>query len=219
MWRETHELANRSMLFVAVVMGLTGDIMVTQAATQAQRIVGDLGLVGPAFLQLLVREFAPVIVALMVAARYGAGVAAQIATMQVTEQVDALRLAGIDEVEHLVSPRLIAGLCGMLPVVVLGGAVAYAAGAVAAHVRFDVGWHSYFNLRGLTGADVVVGVAKAVAFGLAVPLVAAFVGMQARGGAPAVGAATTRAVVGASMAVLALDLGVGIVGYLVSGLV
>lgn len=214
-WGEAHRLGNRSLLLVVVVMALAGDIMVTQAAAQAQRIVGDLGLVGPAFLQMLVRELAPVIVALMVAARYGAGAAAEIGTMAVTDQLDALRLAGVDPIDELVIPRIFAGLLGMLPLVIAGAAVALGTGAVAAHTRFDIGWDTYFSLRWVTVADVVIGAVKAVAFGAAVPAVAAYVGLHAEGGAPGVGRAATRTVVVGSMVVLLLDLLIGATGHMI----
>lgn len=212
--RQAYELGNRSALFVTVIMAFVGAIMMIQAATQAQRIIGDLSTIGPGFLQLLVREFGPTIVALMVAARYGAGVAAELGTMSITEQLDALRLSGADPVPYLVVPRVGGGLVAMLPVVVLGVGVAFCAGAVVGRSMFGIGWDTYFNLRLVTGVDVTVGVAKSLAFGAAVPLIACHAGLCARGGAPGVGRATTAAVIGASIGVLFLDLVIGGLGYL-----
>jgi len=207
--RQLFELGNRSLLFVAVVLGFTGAILVIQASLQAQRIIGDVSLVGPTFLQLLVREFGPTIVAMMVAARYGAGVAAELGAMQVTEQVDALRMAGEEPAAFLVAPRLLAGLVGTPALAVLGSLAAFAAGGLAAYHGFGVSRASYFRLTLVTAPDVVVGLCKALCCGFAIPLVASHAGLSARGGAAGVGRATTRAVIGASLAVLAVDLVVG----------
>jgi phospholipid/cholesterol/gamma-HCH transport system permease protein len=214
-FKEAYELANRSAFFVAVVMGCVGVIMTVQSAEQSLRMIGDLALIGPTFLQLLVRELAPAIVALMVAARYGAGAAAQIGTMQITEQIDALRMAGAEPVRVLVMPRFVGGLVGMPVLVISMGALSFVAGAVAARTGFGVSYLTFFNARMLELSDVLVGVAKAVAFGGAVPIVACASGFAARGGAPGVGRATTSAVIGGSLAVLFLDLVIGAVGQAV----
>ncbi len=206
-------LGNRSLFFVVVIMAFTGAILVVQACTQAERVIGDLSIIGPGFLQLMVREFGPTIVAFMIAARYGAGVAAELGAMQITEQVDALRLAGADPPGHLVLPRVVGGLVGMLPVVVLGTAVAFLSGYLAARAGFAVGRDTYFRTYLVVGGDVAIGVTKAVCFGAAVPLVSAFMGLSARGGAPGVGRATTRAVIASCLTVLALDVLIGALGY------
>lgn len=213
---QTFILANRSIFFITVVLAFTGAIMVIQACTQALRLLGDLTPIGPTFLQLVVREFGPTIVGLMVAARYGAGVGAELATMTITEQIDALRLAGATPEAHLVAPRLVAGCVGMLPLAVWGTAVAYFTGGVVAHHMFDVAWGSYWRITLTTPTDVAVGVCKALCYGVAIPLISCHAGLSARGGAPGVGQATTRAVIGASMAVLFLDLVVGATAHVLT---
>lgn len=211
-FREAYELGNRSAVFACVVMLSVGVIMTVQSAEQSLRMLGDLSLIGPTFLQLLVRELGPSIVGLMVAARYGAGAAAQIGTMQITEQIDALRMAGAEPVRVLVTPRVLGGLVGMPALVLTAGAVAYLAGGITATKQFQVGWFTFFDARMLEVSDITVGVVKSIAFGGAVPLVACASGFSARGGAPGVGRATTSAVIGSSLAVLFLDLLIGGVG-------
>jgi phospholipid/cholesterol/gamma-HCH transport system permease protein len=213
-FKEAYELGNRSALFACVVMLSVGVIMTVQSAEQSLRLLGDLNLIGPTFLQLLVRELGPTIVALMVAARYGAGAAAQIGTMQITEQIDALRMAGAEPVRVLVTPRIIGGLIGMPAIVLTAGAVSYAAGGITAATQFQVGWFTFFNARMVEVSDITVGVLKAIAFGGAIPLVACACGLSARGGAPGVGRATTNAVIYGSLAVLFLDLLIGGVGQI-----
>ncbi len=215
--QQAYAVANRSLLFVAVTMAFSGAIMLVQAATQAERLLGDLSSVGPAFLQLLVREFGPTVVALMIAARYGAAVAAEIGAMAISEQLDALTMSGVEPVPYLVTPRILGGLLGMAPVAVFGTAIAFVAGGLAARYGFAVGWESFFSTRLLHLEDVLVGVSKATAYGVAVPLAASQAGLAARGGAPGVGRATTRAVIDASLAVLALDLAVGSFAYVAGG--
>lgn len=215
---QAYLLGNRSALFVVVVLGFTGAIMVIQASAQAQRILGDLSAIGPAFLQLMVREFGPTITALMVAARYGAGVGAELGAMTITEQVDALRLTGASPEGYLVGPRIAGGMIAGLPIAVLGTAVAWVAGGVAAHQVFGMGWDTYVNFQLVDVGDVAVGCAKAIAYGAAIPLVASRAGLRAHGGAPGVGQATTRAVIWGSTWVLGLDLLVGVVAFGLEGL-
>ena len=218
-WRrvveQVHCIGNRSIFFVGTIMSFTGAIMVVQASTQLERIIGDLTVVGPSFLQLIVREFGPVIAALMIAARYGAAVAAEIGAMKITEQLDALRMAGANPISFLVAPRVLGGVFGTVPVVVFASAIAYCVGGVSANTVFGIGWDTYFRTFLVDTGDVIVGFVKAVSFGVAVPLVACYAGLNARGGAPGVGRATTYAVIGSSVAVLCLDFIVGVLGYLI----
>jgi phospholipid/cholesterol/gamma-HCH transport system permease protein len=215
--RQLYLLGNRSLPFVGFVLGFTGAILVIQASLQAQRVIGDLSLIGPAFLPLLIREFGPTIVAMMVAARYGAGVAAEIGAMVVTEQIDALRMAGEEPAPYLVAPRVFAGMAGMLALTVVGCAIAFAAGGLAAFHGFGVPRDSYYRLTLVHGSDLGIGVVKALVYGAAVPLVSSEAGLSARGGAAGVGRATTRAVILSSLAVLALDLTISAMAQLWTG--
>lgn len=211
--RHAFEVGNRSLFFVAVIMAFVGAIMVIQASTQALRVIGDLSTIGPAFLQLLIREFGPTIICMMVAARVGAGMAAEIGAMTITEQIDALRLNGAEPLSYLVAPRVLGGILGTLPVVVLGSLVAHGSGGLAATQLFGVAWETYLGTQLLGPGDVALGVAKTLSYGAAIPLVACQAGLAASGGAPGVGHATTRAVIVGSISVLGLDLVIGTLGY------
>ncbi|HET6346845.1 MAG TPA: ABC transporter permease, partial [Myxococcota bacterium] len=114
---------------------------------------------------------------------------------------------------YLVAPRVWGGLMGSLPLTVFGTAVAYASGAFVGSTAFGMGLDAYFDTRLTLPGDVALGVLKAMAFGVTVPLVATCAGLRAQGGAPGVGRATTEAVIGASVALLALDLVIGLAGY------
>ncbi len=214
---QVYLIGNKSLFFVSIIMGFTGAIMVVQASTQLENIIGDLSVVGPSFLQLIIREFGPTVAAMMIAARYGAAVAAEIGAMQTTEQIDALRMAGAHPVPYLVGPRVLGGLIGTIPIAIFASVVAFGVGGISANALFGVGWETYFRVFMVSPADVIVGMTKAAVFGIAVPLVSCFAGLRARGGAPGVGRATTYAVIGSSVAVLVLDLIVGVWGYLFVG--
>ena len=211
-FEQAFEVGNRSAFFVAVVMTCIGIILTVQSAEQGLRMTGELSLVGPTFFQLLVREFAPVFVGLLIAARYGASAAAEIGTMQITEQIDALRMAGAEPVRVLVAPRVVGGIVAMPALTLVTGALCYVAGGFAGNVGFGIGWFTFFSPSMVETSDIVVGVVKSVAFGGAVPLVACAAGLTARGGAPGVGRATTQAVIGGSLAVLFLDMVIGAAG-------
>ena len=126
--REAYQAGNKSVPFVLLTLGFTGAIMVAEACVQGQRILGDLSMIGPAFMKLLVREFAPTISALMLAARYGAGTAAEIGTMKISEQIDALRLAGADVLTYLACPRMLGGMVAGIGLGVMGAWVAFISG-------------------------------------------------------------------------------------------
>ena len=212
-WRQAFVLMNGSLLFVGATMAFVGAILVLLAADQLAFLIGDLSMVGPVFLQLLVSEFGPTMVALLLAARYGAAVAAEIGSMAMTEQLDALHMAGANPVAFLVAPRVLAGMIGFVPLAIFGVAMAFGMGAVVAYHGHGVGWDTYINLRMTHVHDVIVGVAKALAYGIAVPTVAALAGLRAQGGAPGVGRAATQAVIRASATVLVLDLLLGAMAF------
>jgi phospholipid/cholesterol/gamma-HCH transport system permease protein len=108
-----YEIGNRSLFFLTVVMGFIGMIMVYQGGTQTQRVIPDLSLLGANYLELLIRDLAASIGALMMATRVGAGIAAEIGSMVVTEQVDALRMCAADPVDYLIKPRFLASIVMM----------------------------------------------------------------------------------------------------------
>ena len=118
--QQMYEIGNGSVLFVTVTMSVVGMIMVFQAGLQTQKVRARLSLLGANFIQILVREFAPTVCALMLATRVGAGIAAEIGSMVVTEQVDALRMCAADPIEYLVVPRFIACIVMTMVLGVLG---------------------------------------------------------------------------------------------------
>jgi phospholipid/cholesterol/gamma-HCH transport system permease protein len=214
---QMYEIGNRSLFFVCVVMGFIGMILVFQGGLQTQRVVPDLSGLGAQFLELLVRDLSPSIGALMLATRVGAGIAAEIGSMVVTEQIDALRMCAADPIDYLVRPRFLASLFMTLVLVIIAGTVAIGTGMGAAYTFFGINPRTFVNLSLVDAGDLIVGIVKCVAYGAAIPVVSAHAGLTTFGGSAGVGTATTRAVVNSSLAVIALDFVISGLGYFLFG--
>ncbi len=214
---QMYEIGNRSLFFVCVVMGFIGMILVYQGGIQTKRVVPDLTQLGATFLELLVRDLAASICALMLATRVGAGIAAEIGSMVVTEQVDALRMCAADPIDYLIKPRFLASLVMTAALVVLAACVSFASGLVTAQVFFEINPRTFANVSLVDAGDLVVGLVKCVAYGAAIPVISGYCGLSTFGGSEGVGAATTRAVVSSSLAVIVLNFVISGIGFLIFG--
>ena len=166
-----------------------------------------LYFVGTLVEKTVTMELAPVLTGLALAGRVGANIAAELGTMRVTEQIDALETLSYDPYAYLVVPRVIAGTV-MFPIVVgLAMVVGVAAGWVASILLLDLSSPDF--VKGLrlffTAFDVRYGLVKSASFGAAVTLIGSMTGMRADGGAQGVGQAATRAVVYSAITILVLD--------------
>jgi phospholipid/cholesterol/gamma-HCH transport system permease protein len=212
---QMHVIGNRSVFFISVTMGFIGMILVFQSALQAMRIVPDLSLLGATYTEILVRDLAASIGAMMLATRVGAGIAAEIGSMVVTEQVDALRMSSADPIEYLVVPRFLASLVMTFCLLIWGAFVAFFSGMVTANLLFDVNYTTFANFMLVDSGDVIVGLTKCLAYGAAIPIVSAQRGLTTFGGSEGVGWATTSAVVSSSLAVIVLQFFISALGYLI----
>jgi phospholipid/cholesterol/gamma-HCH transport system permease protein len=211
--RQMEQVGNRSLLFVAVTLGFIGMVLVFQMCLQVNRVTGDLSQVGAEFVKILVHEFGPTLTGMMLATRVGAGIAAEVGSMVVTEQVDALRMCGVEPIEYLLVPRFIASMIMTGVLTVLGIAVALGMGALTARFSFHVNPRIFFDSGRVAFGDLAILGMKVVAYGAAIPVVSGFCGLGARGGSEGVGWATTRAVIASSFVIILLDLvlsGVGL---------
>jgi phospholipid/cholesterol/gamma-HCH transport system permease protein len=158
---------------------------------------GQEHLMGRVVAISMAREMGPLMTALILAASIGSGIAAEIGTMRVSEEIDALRVMSISPIRFLVVPRVVALtlLCPILTI--LAGIVGTAGGAVVSHFQFDVTYTSFRHeaFDGLELKDVYQGIVKAVVFGATIALVGSTQGLRTVGGATGVGQATRRAVV------------------------
>lgn len=213
--QQMYEIGNRSLFFLTVVMGFIGMILVYQAGLQTKRVVPDLTMLGATYLELLVRDLAASIGALMLATRVGAGIAAEIGSMVVTEQVDALRMSAADPIDYLIKPRFIASILMTTCLIIWSATVAFTAGMVTAYSMFDVMPRTFMNVSLVDVGDLSVGLAKCVAYGAAIPVVSGHSGLSTYGGSEGVGWATTRAVVNSSLAVIILNVIISGAGLLI----
>jgi phospholipid/cholesterol/gamma-HCH transport system permease protein len=203
--RQMYAIGNQSLLFVCVTLGFIGMVLVFQTCLQVNRITGDLSQVGAEFIKILVHEFGPSLTAMMLATRVGAGIAAEIGSMVVTEQVDALRMNKVDPVDYLIVPRFLASMVMTGVLASVGVAMALGMGALTAFGGFHLNPVVFFDPSHVRYGDLLTGVIKCAAYGGAIPIVSGFCGLSARGGSEGVGAATTRAVISSSFAVIVLD--------------
>lgn len=210
---QLYAIGNESLLFIVATMGVLGFIIVLQALVQIDRILAEFSMVGPAFIQGFIREFAPTITGLMIATRVGSGIAAEIGSMVVTEQVDALRMCNADPVDYLVVPRFAASLVMTVALSIVGALVGIICGGLVAVFIWDIPADMFFRLNVVSIPDTVSGLLKALAYGAAIPIVSAQAGFSSHGGSEGVGEATTRAVVNSSFAVIVLDLLISGISY------
>ncbi|MBK8258787.1 MAG: ABC transporter permease [Polyangiaceae bacterium] len=214
---QLYEIGNKSLFFITVVMGFFGTILVYQAGLQNKRILPEMTMLGATYLELLIRDLAASIGALMLATRVGAGIAAEIGSMVVTEQIDALRMSAADPIDYLIKPRFVASIVMTTALIIWSAAVAFTAGMVTAYAFFDVAPRTFANVGLVDVGDLAVGLAKCLAYGAAIPVVSGHSGLAAHGGSEGVGWATTRAVVNTSLAVIILNLIISTAGLFIFG--
>ena len=192
------------------VVGLTaifaGMVLALQSYTGFARFSAE-GAIANVVVLSITRELGPVLAGLMVAGRISASLAAEIGTMRVTEQIDALTTLSTNPMKYLVAPRLIAGVL-MFPVLVLiADVIGVFGGYLVAVYKLDFNATNYLKstYEFLRAEDVNSGLIKAAVFGFIVTLMGCYHGYNSKGGAQGVGTATTNAVVSASILILCLD--------------
>lgn len=196
----------RSLPVVLLTALFTGMVLALQTAYGLQRF-GAKNYVGNIVGLALIRELGPVLTAIMVCGRVGAGIAAEIGSMVVTEQVDAIRALGADPVRKLVTPRVIAGMIAMPALSVVASVVGIYGGILVA--VWELGLSSYIYFRGLLYTIVVRdafdAAIKSMIFGFLVVSIACYKGLNTRGGTEGVGLTTTVTVVTGSIVVFVSD--------------
>ena len=192
---------------IVVLTGFfTGCVLALQSATSLQQF-GAIGMTGQLVALSMVKELGPVLTGLMVSGRNASGMASELGSMQVTEQVDAMRALGVDPVRKLVAPRISATVFMLFFLTILSDAVGIAGGALVSVALLGLNLSSYFNgsYRALKYADVVQGLTKPLFFGFIIASVGCYFGMNTKGGTQGVGRATTQAVVVSSVLIIVID--------------
>ncbi len=205
-WRSFVDFAYFSLPVVAMTAIFSGMVIALQSYTGFARY-GATSAVANIVLISVVRELAPVLAGLMVAGRVGAAMAAELGTMRVTDQIDALRTLSTDPMKYLIAPRLLAGLLALPLLVLVADILGVMGGFLVATAKLGFSSHSYLtnSVNFLHWNDVLLSLVKGAVFGLLVSLMGCYHGFNSRGGAQGVGAATTSAVVSASILILAFD--------------
>lgn len=204
--RQIFEVGFRSQLVVIVTGAFTGAVFGAQTYFQFHRLSMDTA-VGAVVAVSMFRELGPVLTGLMVAGRVGAAMSAEIGTMKVTEQLDALRSLGVHPVDYLVVPRLIAMMISMPLLVAECVGVGILAGQFVAVNLLGVNQVYYvdYMLKFTAARDVKMALTKGFFFGILIVFISCREGLQAREGAVGVGRATTEAVVVCSLGILIVN--------------
>ncbi len=174
---------------------------------------GSESAVASVVLIAVTRELAPVFSGLMVAGRVGAAMAAEIGTMRVTEQIDALTTLSTNPFKYLVAPRLLAGTIIVPVLVVIGDVIGIFGGYIIATYQLDFNPANYINttISQLQSVDIIIGLVKGAVFGFIISMMGCYNGYNSKGGAQGVGEATTNAVVTSSILIL-------IFNYIITGM-
>lgn len=206
MWQQMEFVGNKSLTIILISSFFIGAAVSLQIGT-IFTLFGAQGVVGAANAKATVRELSPLITGFLLAGRVGASMTAEIATMKVNEQLDAMDAMGIDPVSYLVVPRLLASVL-MLPLLVLiFNVVSQVASFIISTLVFNIDQGLFFTkMVEITDlGDVFMGIQKSVVFGAVISLVACRFGLQAKGGAKGVGSSTTNSVINILIILLLID--------------
>jgi phospholipid/cholesterol/gamma-HCH transport system permease protein len=205
-WSAFIEVAWFSLPVVALTAVFTGMVLALQSYTGFARFNAQSAIASVVVISLT-RELGPVLAALMVAGRIGASFAAEIGTMRVTDQIDALTTLSTNPMKYLVAPRLLAATLAMPLLVLVADVLGVMGGWIIGTYKLGFVSQSYLKstFDYLEADDVISGLWKAAVFGFVIALMGTWCGYRSKGGAQGVGGATTAAVVASSILILALD--------------
>ena len=204
--RQMVEIGYYSLPVVGLTAIFSGMVLALQSYTGFARFSAE-GAIANLVVVAITRELGPVLAGLMVAGRIGASMAAEIGTMRVTEQIDALTTLSTNPMKYMVAPRLIAGVAMMPLLVLVADIIGVFGGYLVAVYKLGFNASNYLQSTWdfVTAEDVISGLVKAAVFGFIITLMGCYHGYNSRGGAQGVGAATTNAVVSASILILSFD--------------
>ena len=192
---------------IVVLTGLfTGAVLALNSAHTLQRF-GSLSLIAQLVSVGMVTELGPVLTGLMVAGRNSSGMASELGSMVVTEQIDAMRALGTDPMKKLVTPRVVATIFMLFFLTIISDLLGLIGGGIVSTIIFGMDSHQYWSSawQALVFQDVFTGLTKPLLFGFIIATVGCYYGLSARGGTQGVGRATTQAVVASSVFILLVD--------------
>ncbi len=204
--RQIRIIGAESFFLIVLVSAFTGMVLGLQGYNELRQF-GSEGALGTLVALTLVRELGPVLAALMIAARAGSAMAAELGSMQTTEQIDALTVMAINPIQYLVSPRLLAGIISFPLLTAVFDVIGIWGGYMIGVVLMGASGSSYLNgiATYMTKHDIVTGIYKSLVFGVVVIWVCCYKGYNAKRMATGISRATTEAVVLSSVLILAWD--------------
>lgn len=200
-------IANKSLLIIVFCVCFAAVVTILESSYHMMMVIQNDSMV-PGFAALLIlRELGAVVTALLLTSRVGAGMASELGTMQITEQVDALRMLGIDPIKYLVVPRFLASLAGGFMLTVIANILCIFTAMLVSqyYLGYPPGLFVSSMLRFVVFNDLVFAMIKGTIFGGVIPLIASYYGFRCQPGAEGVGRATTNTVVAASVSIIVID--------------
>lgn len=205
--RYLDHLAFRSLNIIVICVSSAAAVTMLEASFHMKMVIHNDSLVPGFASMLIVRELAVVVMALLLAAKIGAGIAAEVGQMKISEQVDALRLLGINPYNYLVLPRLVACLIAGVLLALIANAVCLLVAAVVTTHSLDqsLGFFMMAFRRFVVFKDLIFSLIKGALFCGVIPLISCYYGLVCEPGASGVGRATTKSVVSSSITIIVLD--------------
>jgi len=204
--KQAEKIGVSSLPIISLISLFTGMVLALQSAYQMQKIQAEMYIASLVALSM-VRELGPVLTALVVAGRCGAAVTAEIATMKVTEQIDALETMATNPINYLVTPRFWAFLVSLIVLTIYANFIGVIGGYIVGVYKLGISHHMYMKMTfdPLRHSDIRNGLYKSLVFAIAICVIACFEGMRAQEGAEGVGKATTSSVVRSFVLIIASD--------------
>lgn len=205
--QQTHFVAVQSLPIVVFCVCFAAMVTVLESSYHMKLVIQNDSMVPGFAAMLILRELGAVVTALLLTSRVGAGIAAEVGTMKITEQIEALRMLGIRPSQYIVLPRVIACVLGGVALTVIANIVCIYATYVVSEVYlgftsgiFLASLQRFVDLR-----DLYFSMIKGASFGLIIPLVSCYFGFRCQSGAEGVGHATTKSVVASSISIIVVD--------------
>lgn len=210
-WRETVDqlyfIGNGSLIIIVFCVCFAAMVTILESSFHMKIVIQNDSMVPGFAAMLILRELAAVVTALLLTSRVGAGIAAEVGTMKVTEQIDALKMLGISPANYLVIPRLIACVVGAVLLTIIANMTCiFSAMAVSSsYLGYTPAMFISGMKRFVQFQDLIFAMVKAACFGAVIPLISCYFGFRCESGAEGVGRATTNSVVVGSMGVIVID--------------
>lgn len=210
-WREFFQqiyfVANKGLFIIGFCVSSAAVVTILESSFHMKMVIQNDSMVPGFAAALILRELGAVVTALLLTSRVGAGFASEVGTMQITEQIDALKMLGIDPIHYLVVPRLIACIFGGIILTIFANMIClfFAMVVSQAHLGFTPAMFLVSMHRFVFFKDMVFAAIKGACFGAVIPMVACYFGFRCQQGAEGVGKATTNTVVVASITIIVID--------------